>query len=74
MVAALNVHDNGTGVMVDDSSLSIEAAPGLPASIAANGTDVQLSFGTRSTIQNVTVATPLICEPNVLSRGTAKCP
>jgi len=74
LVAGLNVHDNGTGVMVDDSSLSIEAAPGLPASIAANGTDVQLSFGTRSTIQNVTVATPLICEPNVLSRGTAKCP
>jgi hypothetical protein len=74
LVAGLNVHDNGTGVLADDSSLYFEAAAGLPASIAANGIDVQLSFGTRSTIEHVSVATPLVCEPTVLSRGTAKCP
>ena len=74
LVAGLNVHDNGIGVLADDASLYLEAAEGLPASIAANGIDVQLSFGTRSTIENVSVATPLVCEPTVLSRGTTKCP
>lgn len=70
----LNVHDNATGVSVDDSSLSLEAAPGLPTSIVNNGTDVQLAFGARSTIRNFTIGTALVCEPSVLSRGTSTCP
>ena len=41
--AGLNVHDNATGILVDDAGLQIAAAPGLPNSITGNGTDVQLS-------------------------------
>jgi hypothetical protein len=70
----LNVHDNATGILVDDASLNLEAAPGLPTSIVSNGTNVQLAFGARSTIQNFTIGTPLVCEPSVLSRGTSVCP
>ena len=70
----MNVHDNATGILADDTSLSIAAAPGLPNSIAGNGTDVQLSFGARSTIENVAIGTPLVCDPTVLSRGTTTCP
>jgi hypothetical protein len=72
--AALDIHDNGTGVLVDEGSLHLAAVSGLPASIAGNDTDVQLAFGSRSTIENVTVGTPLVCESSVLSRGTVTCP
>ena len=74
MVGGLNVHDNTVGVSADEASLHLEAAQGLPASVAGNGTNVQLSFGSRSTIQNVTIGTPLVCDPTVLSRGTTTCP
>lgn len=72
--AGLNVHDNATGILVDNASLEITAPPGLPNSITGNGTNVQLSFGARSTIENFVIGTPLVCDPTVLSRGTTKCP
>jgi hypothetical protein len=70
----LEIHDNGIGVLVDEASLHLEPASGMTASIASNNTDVQLAFGSRSTIENVTVGTALVCEANVLSRGTVTCP
>jgi len=72
--AGLEIHHNGIGVLVDEASLHLEPASGLPASIAGNDTDVQLLFGTRSTIEHVTVGTALACESSVLSRGTVTCP
>jgi nitrous oxidase accessory protein NosD len=74
MIARLNVHDNGIGVLVDQANLHLEATPALPASIAGNGSNVQLTFGSRSTIQNVSIATPLVCDSTILSRGTTTCP
>jgi hypothetical protein len=74
LTAGLSVHDNATGILADDTSLSITAAQGLPNSITGNGTDVQLSFGARSTIENFAIGTPLVCDATVLSRGTTKCP
>jgi hypothetical protein len=74
ITAGLDVHDNGAGIRADQASLNLEALPVLPASVSGNGTNVQLSFGSRSTIQNVTIGTPLICDSTVLSRGTTLCP
>jgi hypothetical protein len=74
MIAKLNVHDNGVGVNADQANLQLEATPALPASIADNGTNVQLTFGSRSTIVNVSIDTPLVCDSTILSRGTATCP
>jgi hypothetical protein len=74
LTAGLNVHDNATGILVEEASLSMAAPPGLPNSITGNGTDVQLSFGARSTIENFAIGTPLVCDATVLSRGTTKCP
>jgi nitrous oxidase accessory protein NosD len=74
MVARLNVHDNGIGVVVDQANLHLEATPALPASIAGNGSNVQLTFGSRSTIQNVSIGAPLVCDSTILSRGTTTCP
>jgi hypothetical protein len=74
MIAKLNVHDNGVGVLADQANLHLEAAPALPASIADNGTSVQLTFGSRSTLVNVSIDTPLVCDSTILSRGTATCP
>jgi len=74
LIGGLNVHDNTTGLLVDESSLSLEAAPGLPAAVMNNGINIQLAFGARSTIQNVTIGTPLVCDATVLSRGTTTCP
>lgn len=74
LIGGLNVHDNTTGLLVDESSLNLEAAPGLPAAVMNNGINVQLAFGARSAIQNVTIGTPLVCDATVLSRGTTTCP
>ena len=74
MIGGLNVHDNGIGVSVDEASLYVESGQGLSASVAGNSTNVQLTFGSRSTIENVTIGTPLVCDSTVLSRGTTTCP
>jgi hypothetical protein len=74
MIGGLNVHDNGIGALVDEASLYLASGQGLAASVAGNTTNVQLSFGSRSTIQNVTIGSPLVCDATVLSRGTTTCP
>lgn len=74
MIGGLNVHDNNGGVLVNEASLFLEAGAGLAASVTGNGLDVQLLFGSRSTITNVSIGTPLVCDSTVLSRGTTTCP
>lgn len=74
VVGKLDIHDNGVGVLVDEASLYLQALPGPQSSVAGNGTNVQLLFGSRSTILNVVIGTPLVCDATVLSRGTTTCP
>ncbi|MFU8831839.1 MAG: right-handed parallel beta-helix repeat-containing protein [Wenzhouxiangella sp.] len=62
------------GVIADKATgLNLVSIPPNPAAIEFNGTDVILGFGTRSSIQNVTVGS-IVCDPTVLSRGTVVCP
>lgn len=74
MIGKLDVHGNDIGVLSDEASLLLQGLPASQSSIAGNGTNVQLLFGSRSTILNVAVGTPLVCDATVLSRGTAACP
>jgi hypothetical protein len=74
ILGTLDVHGNGIGVLADEASILLQGLPGPPSSITNNGTNVQLLFGARSTILNVAVGTPLVCDATVLSRGTATCP
>jgi Periplasmic copper-binding protein (NosD) len=70
----LTVQGNGTGVLADGAgSLTLASVPANPSVITGNGTDVSLGFGTRSTIDGVTIGT-LVCDGTVLSRGTRTCP
>ena len=74
MIGKLDVHGNDIGVLADEASVFLQALPASQGSITGNGTNVQLLFGSRSTILNVAIGTPLVCDATVLSRGTATCP
>jgi hypothetical protein len=74
IIGTLNVVNNAVGVLADEASLYLQTPSGLSSSVAGNGTNVQLMFGSRSTILNVTIGTPLVCDATVLSRGTTTCP
>jgi hypothetical protein len=54
-------------------TLTLVSTPTNPSAITSNGTDVDLRFGTRVTINGVTVGT-IMCDGTVLSRGTTVCP
>jgi hypothetical protein len=70
----LTVQGNGTGVLADGAgTLTLASPPANPSTITGNGMDVSLGFGTRSTIDGVTIGT-LVCDGTVLSRGTRTCP
>jgi hypothetical protein len=72
--AGLSVQGNGTGVLADGAgTLTLGSAPDNPSTITGNATDMRLLFGTRSTIDGVTIGT-LFCDSTVLSRGTKICP
>jgi Right handed beta helix region len=74
IVGGLTVRGNGTGVLADATGpLTLTSVPANPSTITGNGTDVRLGFGTRSTIDGVTIGT-LVCDGTVLSRGTRTCP
>lgn len=67
---------NGIGVLADAAvALALESTPANPITVAGNGLDVDLRFGTRSTLQGegLTIGT-ISCEASVLSRGTRTCP
>jgi hypothetical protein len=70
----LSVQGNGTGVLADAAgTLTLSSIVDNPSTITGNGTDMRLLFGTRSTIEGVTIGT-LVCDSTVLSRGTKICP
>jgi Periplasmic copper-binding protein (NosD) len=74
IVGGLTVQGNGTGVLADAAGpLTLSSVPSNPSTITGNGTDMILLFGTRSTIDGVTIGT-LVCDGTVLSRGTRTCP
>jgi Right handed beta helix region len=74
-VGGLTVRNNHTtGVLADGAdTLTLISAPPNPSAITNNGTDVDLRFGTRVTINGVTIGT-ITCDGTVLSRGTTVCP
>jgi hypothetical protein len=55
------------------STLTLASTPTNPSVVEDNGTDVDLKFGTRATIDGVTVGS-ITCDATVLSRGTTVCP
>jgi hypothetical protein len=62
------------GVLADGAgTLTLGSIADNPSTITGNGTDMRLLFGTRSTIEGVTIGT-LSCDATVLSRGTKICP
>jgi hypothetical protein len=62
------------GIAADNAAgLTLVSLPESPSTIQSNGTDVRLGFGTKSTIDGVTVGT-IVCDGTVLSRGTKVCP
>jgi hypothetical protein len=70
----LTVRNNGVGLLADGAgTLSIVSDPSKLSSIADNGTDADLKFGTRMTFDGVTIGT-ITCNTTVLSRGTTVCP
>lgn len=71
----LTVQNNGTGILADGAgTLTLVSAPPGASSIQNNtGTDVDLKFGTRATLDGVAVST-ITCDATVLSRGSTVCP
>jgi hypothetical protein len=74
ITGGLNVRNNIFGIDADNAAgLTFATMPPNPSAIQSNGTDIRLSFGTKSTINGVTVGT-IVCDGTVLSRGTTVCP
>ena len=74
LVGGLTVRNNGTGVLADGAGpLTFISIPPNPSTFTANGTDVDLRFGTRATFGGVTIGT-VICDKTVLTRGSTLCP
>jgi len=70
----LNVRNNVIGIRADNATgLTFGSLPPNPSAVQSNGTDVFLTFGTKSTINGVVVGT-IVCDSTVLSRGTTVCP
>jgi hypothetical protein len=71
----LNVQNNGTGVLADGAgTVTLISIPPNPSSITNNSTfDLDLTFGTRATVDGVTIGT-IRCDATVLSRGSTVCP
>jgi len=75
IVGGLNVRNNGVGLAAEDgATLTLVSIPPNPSVIRDNKTtDVDLRFGTRSTIAGVDIGT-MKCDGTVLSRGSTVCP
>jgi Right handed beta helix region len=75
LIGGLNVRNNDTGLLADNATtLTLVSIPPNPSAIQNNKTtDVDLRFGTRSTINGVAIGT-LKCDATVLSRGSKVCP
>lgn len=75
VTGGLTIKSNAVaGIQADNAaSLTLVSIPANPSTIQSNGTDMILSFGTKSTIDGVTIGT-MVCDTTVLSRGTKVCP
>jgi hypothetical protein len=75
ITGGLNVRNNAlTGIAADNAGgLTFASMPSNPSAIQSNGTDIRLTFGSKSTITGVAVGT-IVCDATVLSRGTTVCP
>ena len=74
IAAGLTIQANGAGLVADGAgTLTLRSTQANPSTITGNGSDMRLLFGTRSTIEGVTIGT-LVCDGTVLSRGTKICP
>jgi Right handed beta helix region len=75
ITGGLSVRSNGTGVLADGAgTVTLISIPPNPSSITNNSTvDVDLAFGTRATIDGVTIGS-ITCDATVLSRGSPMCP
>jgi hypothetical protein len=74
ITGGLSIQNNGTGVSADGAgTLALASIPTNPSVVENNGTDVDLTFGTRATFDGVTIGT-ITCDATVLSRGTTVCP
>lgn len=72
--AMLTIQSNATGILADAAdTLSFATDPPNGSAITGNGTDVDLKFGTRATLQGITIGT-IVCDKTVLSRGSTVCP
>jgi hypothetical protein len=75
IIGGLTVRNNKIGLLADGAgTLTLISVPSNPSSIQNNSdTDVDLAFGTRATLDGVTIGT-ITCDTTVLSRGTTVCP
>jgi len=75
IIGGLQVQHNQTGVFADGAgTLTFVSIPPNPSSIVNNATkDVNLNFGTRASLFDVTIGT-IVCDTTVLSRGSSVCP
>jgi parallel beta helix pectate lyase-like protein len=74
ITGGLNVRNNIVGIRADNATgLTFASLPPNPSAVQSNGTDVFLTFGTKSTINGLAVGT-IVCDATVLSRGTTTCP
>jgi hypothetical protein len=77
IVGGLVITNNAQhGVLADAGGAStLVNIPTNPSSIAGNATDVSLGFGSRVTFNGAPfVASALVCDGTVLTRGTHTCP
>jgi hypothetical protein len=75
IVGGLNISNNNIGLLADAANtISIISIPPNPSKIVNNSAlDVDLRFGTRSTINGAEVGS-IVCDGTVLSRGSVVCP
>lgn len=74
VVGGLDVTQNSVGISASGAgTLTIVSVPPNPSTVDTNQTDMALDFGTRMTIDGVTL-TSLVCDGTVLVRGTTACP
>jgi Right handed beta helix region len=71
----LTIRNNGTGLLADGAGVVtlVSIPPGASTIQSNTGVDVDLRFGTRATLNGVTVGT-VVCDATVLTRPATVCP
>jgi len=73
-IGGLTVRNNDFGILASGANtLTVVSIPPNPSNLSGNTSDVDLSFGTRSTFDGVPIDT-ITCDATVLSRGSTICP